>query len=268
MRSVVCRAAARTTSSISTAATFPSPFQPSHIPPVRRHPLGSFSSSALDQTDNKMLYWLLKSEPDPHILKWADGTPYDAAQSLQMVRAGGEGGAVYTGVRNFQARNNLLKMNAGDACVFYHSSCKVPGAAGVVTVLGKAVPDPDAEKAGHPFFDEKHTGASPRWYSVPIGFTSEFPRFMSLTDLRADPALAASDIVLFRQGRLSVQPLTKEQFDRIVELGSSSGSSSGSGSSSSSSEAAVKGKGKGKRQKEKGEETGEGEGEAKKAKAK
>jgi predicted RNA-binding protein with PUA-like domain len=218
-----------------------------------------------------MLYWLLKSEPDPHILKWADGTPYDAAQSLQVVRAGGAGGAVYTGVRNFQARNNLLKMNAGDACVFYHSSCKVPGAAGVVTVLGKAVPDPDAEKAGHPFFDEKHTGASPRWYSVPIGFTSEFPRFMSLTDLRADPALAASDIVLFRQGRLSVQPLTKEQFDRIVELGSSSGSgsgSSGSGSSSSSSEAPVKVKGKGKRQKEKGEETGEGEGEAKKAKAK
>lgn len=131
-------------------------------------------------------FWLTKSEPSSY--GWA-----------QLER---DGGTCWDGVRNYQARNNLQAMQRGDRVLFYHS-VKRPGVVGVAQVTRTAYPDP--------------TTADERWLAVDIEPLIALRHAVSLQQIKADPALRA--MTLLKQSRLSVQPLERGHFERILVLG-------------------------------------------------
>ena len=136
-----------------------------------------------------MRHWLLKSEPEAY--SWTN-----------LVR---DKKGRWDGVRNYTARNNLRAMAIGDLCLFYHSVSE-KAVVGICKVVGTAYPDPTAEKGD--------------WSCVDVAPVRPLEIPVELAAIKTDPALAG--IELLRQGRLSVVPLSKPEFDRILELGSGS----------------------------------------------
>jgi predicted RNA-binding protein with PUA-like domain len=130
-----------------------------------------------------MNYWLVKSEP----------YKYSWEQFLE------DGRTYWDGVRNYQARNNLQAMQKGDAVLFYHSN-KGLAVVGVARVVTEAYPDPTAD--------------DPRWVVVDIEPVETLKKPVPLSDIKNDRRL--QNIALVKQGRLSVLPLTKAEFDVIV----------------------------------------------------
>ena len=145
-------------------------------------------------------YWLFKSEPDVYGID----------------RLEREGKTEWSGVRNFQARNFMREMKVGDLGFFYHSSTKPPGIAGVVKVLAEAYPDFTQFEKGHEYEDPTSRPERPKWWMVDVGFVRRFARYLTLDELRGQPAL--EEMVLLRRGRLSVQPVTVDQWDAILAL--------------------------------------------------
>ncbi|MDB5240509.1 MAG: ubiquinol-cytochrome reductase [Spirosoma sp.] len=135
-----------------------------------------------------MSYWLVKSEPET----------YGWHQFIQ------QGRAVWDGVRNYQARNNLMAMQPGDLVLFYHSVTK-PAVVGLARVVRGAYPDPTVTKVPN------------RWVVVELEPVLALDKPVSLGQIKADPRFAA--IALIRQSRLSVMPVRPDEFDRILELG-------------------------------------------------
>ena len=131
-------------------------------------------------------HWMVKSEP--------------AAYSWEKFTA--DGGAPWTGVRNFQARNNLRAMKKGDLVLFYHS---VTGkeVVGIAKVARTAYPDPTAKEPG--------------WDCVDLSPLKPLRQPVSLAQIKAAPSL--KDIALLRQSRLSVMPLTPAEYGVLVKLG-------------------------------------------------
>jgi predicted RNA-binding protein with PUA-like domain len=151
----------------------------------------------------RMRYWLMKSEPDE--VSFED-----------VLKAPGKTVAWF-GVRNYQARNFMRDgMQAGDGVLFYHSSCAVPGVAGIARVASGAYPDASQFDAGSPYHDPKATQAQPRWVSVDVTAVAQ-GRYLPLTELRGVPAL--EDMVLLQKGsRLSVSPVTAGEWGKILEM--------------------------------------------------
>lgn len=151
-----------------------------------------------------MSYWLFKTEPDEF--------------SIDDLEALGDKPEPWDGIRNYQARNLLRdQVQEGDEVLIYHSSCKRVGVAGTARVVREGYPDPDQFNPENKYFDPKADPENPRWYRVDVVFTGKFARFLPLTDIRAHPAL--QDMVLLRQGRLSIQPVTTAEWTLIGELG-------------------------------------------------
>ena len=145
-------------------------------------------------------HWLMKSEPDVF--------------SIDSLAKRGVAG--WDGVRNYQARNFMKDMKVGDKVLFYHSNALPSGVAGVAHVARTAYPDPTQfdPKDGH--HDPKSTPDRPIWFQVDLKFVRKLPRFVSLDEMRGVPALA--EMALFKRSRLSVQPVSPEQFKTIVGL--------------------------------------------------
>ena len=135
-----------------------------------------------------MRYWLFKSEPD--VWSW------------DMQVAKGAAGEEWNGVRNYQARNNMRAMELGDLGFFYHSNIGKE-VVGIVEVCALAHPDSTTE--------------DPRWDCVDIRAVKPLPRPVSLETAKADPRLA--QMALLTNTRLSVQPVTAEEWKVICELG-------------------------------------------------
>jgi predicted RNA-binding protein with PUA-like domain len=133
-----------------------------------------------------MQYWLIKSEPDVY--------------SFQQLVA--DGTTRWDGVRNYQARNNLRAMRVGDLCLYYHSNIGLE-VVGIVRVIREHYPDPTADKGD--------------WSSVDVEPVRAFERPVSLAEIKAHPGL--QQIGLVRNPRLSVMPLTEEEFGLLLELG-------------------------------------------------
>jgi predicted RNA-binding protein with PUA-like domain len=129
--------------------------------------------------------WLVKQEPEDY--SWDD-----------LVR---DKKTAWTGVRNFQARNNLRNMNTGDAVLFYHSG-KEKSVVAIAEVAKAAYPDPTAD-------DDS-------WIAVDIKPVKRLPKPVRLTDIRANAKL--NNLLLVKQSRLSVMPVSKEDFDEIVKM--------------------------------------------------
>ncbi len=132
-----------------------------------------------------MAYWLLKSEPGTYSI-----------DDMQK-----EGTTMWNGVRNYQARNNLKAMKKGDICLFYHSVTN-PGVVGIVEVTRTFYPDPTTTEVA--------------WVVVDVSFKEKLKKPVSLDDIKETPKLA--EMVLVKNSRLSVQPVTKEEFDFILKM--------------------------------------------------
>ena len=145
-------------------------------------------------------WWLVKSEPEEF--------------SIDDLAA--RGTETWTGVRNYQARNYMMKgMRLGDSLLFYHSNAKPPALVGWARVTREAFPDPSQFDAASPYYDPKSRPEAPRWHCVEIGFGGKFPRALSLAELRTVPELR--DMVLLRPGtRLSVTPVAQAEADWVM----------------------------------------------------
>ena len=136
-----------------------------------------------------MAYWLMKSEPD----SWS----WD-----QQVKKGAKGEA-WTGVRNHTAKLNLMKMKKGDRAFFYHSNVGKE-IVGTVEIIREHHPDPTAEK-GDP------------WVAVDIAAREPLPNPVSLDAIKTEPKL--KDMALLKQSRLSVQPVTADEWKIVCKMG-------------------------------------------------
>jgi predicted RNA-binding protein with PUA-like domain len=132
-----------------------------------------------------MNHWLVKSEPESY--SWLD-----------LLK---DGRTAWTGIRNFQARNNLRAMKKGDLVFFYHSVSEKQ-IVGVASVAREAYPDPTAKEGD--------------WVGVDLISSKTLARPVPLAEIKADKTL--KDILLLRNSRLSVIPLTKPQFDRLMAM--------------------------------------------------
>jgi predicted RNA-binding protein with PUA-like domain len=147
-----------------------------------------------------MHYWLFKSEPDAYGID----------------RLERETRTEWSGVRNFQARNNMVAMKLGDRGFFYHSSTKPPGIVGLCEVIREAYPDFTQFDPASDYYDPTSKPDKPKWLMVDVGFVEKFPRMLTLDELRAMPALTGMTL-LKRGSRLSVQPVEAVDFKLILQ---------------------------------------------------
>lgn len=148
-------------------------------------------------------YWLMKSEPDVFSI--------DDLQKQKRTS--------WDGVRNYQARNFMRDdMRVGDLVLFHHSNIKPPGVAGVARVCKAAHPDLTAQDSGSAYYDPKASSSKPIWMMVDVAFVEKFSEPVSLDRLKQVSALR--DMWLLRRGmRLSVQPVARRHFERVVAMG-------------------------------------------------
>lgn len=135
-----------------------------------------------------MAYWLLKSEPNDY--------SFDDMEKDKT--------APWDGVRNYQARNNMMKMKKGDSAFFYHSVSQ-KAVVGIVKVVKEHYPDP---------VDETN-----RFVCVDVKFSQRLKNPVSLDKIKSTESLA--EIALVKQSRLSVMPLTPDEWDEILHLSNS-----------------------------------------------
>ena len=146
--------------------------------------------------------WLMKSEPSVYSI---DDLERDGQTSWE-------------GVRNFQARNFMRDdMRVGDRVLFYHSNADPAGVAGLARVARTAYPDPTARDPRNEYFDARATDEDPRWFMVDLEFEERFPALVSLDTLRHTAGL--EKMLVINRSRLSVQPVTDDEFGIVVRLG-------------------------------------------------
>jgi len=148
-----------------------------------------------------MKYWLMKSEPDEC--------------SIDDVLAAPGRTTPWSGVRNYQARNFMLKdMKVGDGVLFYHSSCPEPGIAGLAEVASAAYPDASQFDAKSDYYDPASKRDAPRWFNVDVRALKK-TRLVSLPELKKQKQL--KKMVTLRPGnRLSITPVTEAEWKHIT----------------------------------------------------
>lgn len=150
-----------------------------------------------------MNYWLIKSEGDCYSI-------YDLKKDKKTA---------WNGVRNYQARNFMRdSMKIGDLALFYHSNSKPIGVYGVAKVASKVHTDMSALDSKDEHYDSKSTKEKPIWECVDFAFVKKLTRIVSLEEIKMDYKLEG--IMVAKKGsRLSIQPVSKNHFERIIDLG-------------------------------------------------
>ena len=148
-------------------------------------------------------FWLMKCEPSAYSI---DDLARDCVTTWE-------------GVRNYQARNFLRdQMQVGDGVLFYASNADPSGVTGLAEIARAGYPDAFAWKKGHKYFDAASTPDKPLWYLVDVKFVERFPEIIPLDALKTTPVL--EQMMVIRKGaRLSVQPVTKAEYDIVSRLG-------------------------------------------------
>jgi len=148
-------------------------------------------------------YWLFKSEPEAYSID-------DLAKEKKTY---------WDGVRNYQARNFLRdEVKSGDQVLFYHSNSAQNGIYGIAEVVKDGYPDSTAFDRGSYHFDPKSNPQNPAWFMVDITFVKKFSTPVTLEEIKANPKF--KNMKLLQKGnRLSIQPVTKEEFSIIVSSG-------------------------------------------------
>ena len=122
----------------------------------------------------------------------------------------------WNGVRNYQARNHMRAMKKGDLVLFYHSRSEPPAVAGVAKVVKEAYPDPTQFDRRSEYHDPKSPKDDPRWWLVDVGFVERFADPVSLPVIKGEKRLR--EMVLVNNSRLSVQPVTPDEFERVCAM--------------------------------------------------
>jgi predicted RNA-binding protein with PUA-like domain len=144
----------------------------------------------------------MKSEPD--------------AYSIEQLKKDKK--TLWEGVRNYQARNFMTQtMQVGDQVLFYHSNTNPPSVVGLARISKPAKADPTAFDSKSEYYEPKATPERPIWECVEVSFVEKFSTPLSLHDIKKDSKL--QDMLLIRKGqRLSIQPVTKAEFNHILKL--------------------------------------------------
>ena len=130
-----------------------------------------------------------------------------------------DGRTHWDGVRNYQARNNMMKMAVGDEVLYYHSRQTPPAVVGRARVVKEFYPDFTQFDEESSYFDARSSEENPRWQMVDVEFVEKFDSEISLTEIKEQKPLA--DMVLVNNSRLSVQPVSKKEFDWILQMSQS-----------------------------------------------
>jgi predicted RNA-binding protein with PUA-like domain len=148
-----------------------------------------------------MKYWLAKTEPDVYSID-------DLAR---------DGKTLWTGVRNYQARNFLREMKRKDVVLIYHSNAEPPGLAGIAEVSKEDVADPTQFDKASEYYDPKASAEQPRWFCPQVTFVKKLPELVSLDRLRAQKSL--DGLLLLQKGsRLSVIPVSESHFHAMLKM--------------------------------------------------
>ena len=146
-----------------------------------------------------MNYWLIKSEPSDYSI-----------EDLERDRA-----TIWDGVRNYQARNFLRKMQVSDIAFFYHSNVKPPAIVGLAQVIENQLADPTQFDPNSRYFDAKSTPEAPRWQTVKVEFMEKFSEPISLSQLKT--MFTPEEFSVVKKGnRLSVMPVHPEVAQRLL----------------------------------------------------
>ena len=149
-------------------------------------------------------YWLFKSEEDVF--------------SIDDLAAAEGKTTFWDGVRNYQARNLMRDdIEKGDLVLYYHSNSKPTGVAGIARVSKNAYPDPTQFDPKSKYHDAKSPADNPRWLGVEVKFVKKLKRVIDLAELKANPALAKM-MVTQRGARLSIQPVTKTEYETVLAM--------------------------------------------------
>ncbi len=149
-----------------------------------------------------MRFWLMKSEPDMFSI-----------DDLKKKKHSG-----WDGVRNYQARNYMRDdMHIGDMVLFYHSSCEIPGVAGLARVFKSSHPDPTQWDNKSDYYDPKSTKENPRWFMVEVEFVEKFDRVITLSEIKSTKGLDKMPLVQ-KGSRLSINPVSEKEFEIITHI--------------------------------------------------
>ena len=153
-----------------------------------------------------MNYWLMKTEPSTFGVD-------DLAKAAKKT-------AMWDGVRNYQARNMLRDdFKKGDQALLYHSSCDVPGVAGIIEVVRTAYPDPTAFLKKHHHYDAASDPKNPRWFVVDVQLKRRLKRVITLDELRAHEKRELDGLLLLKRGnRLSITPVSATHWNFILSM--------------------------------------------------
>lgn len=182
---------------VDTTLTPPKPKSPAQFP--------------VDPANGDVRYWLIKSEPYSRV---DPKTGKDAKFSLEDLKQVDK--EPWDGVRNHEAKNNMLNMQRGDICLFYHSNAPVPGIVGVARVAEEAHPDSLQFDSKSSYYDSKSSESAPRWWCVDVSFVRRLKCKLSLDELRGNEKLG--EMSLIKRGRLSVSPVRMEEYNDILEM--------------------------------------------------
>ena len=151
-----------------------------------------------------MRYWLFKTEPD--------------AFSIDDLAQRPDGTEGWDGVRNYQARNFMRdQMSVNDLAFIYHSSCKVPGIAGLARISQTGLVDPTQFIPDSKYFDPKATPEQPRWHMVALTFVEKFSQVLPLSLIKQQANIC--ELSLVKKGsRLSIMPVASNEFEWLLEL--------------------------------------------------
>ena len=148
-------------------------------------------------TDKK--FWLMKSEPN--------------AYSIETLEKEKE--TIWDGIRNYQARNFMRKMNIGDQAFFYHSNCKPPGIVGLMEIVNKNIIDPTQFDKNSKYYDSKSDKSNPRWDCVKVQFLFKSKEILSLQELRS--LFNDEELLVVKKGnRLSILPVIEKSANLII----------------------------------------------------
>ncbi|MBI5475496.1 MAG: EVE domain-containing protein [Ignavibacteriales bacterium] len=149
-------------------------------------------------------YWLIKSEPEVFSID-------DLAKAKNQTTH-------WDGVRNYQARNYIRdEIRIGDKVIFYHSNAEPPAAAGICEVVKEGYPDFTAFDPKDIHYDPKSKKDSPTWFMFGVKFEKKFSKPVSIGEIKTNKKLLNMKLVQ-RGNRLSVMPVTKEEFEEIEKM--------------------------------------------------
>ena len=150
-------------------------------------------------------YWLFKTDPEVF--------SFDDLKKCKNQTT------CWDGVRNYQARNFIRdEMKTGDDVLFYYSQSEPNAVFGICTIVKDAYPDPSQFNKKDKHYFPAADPANPPWYAVDIKYVKEFKKPVSIPDIKANPKLLKMRL-LQRGNRLSVMPVTKDEFDEILKMG-------------------------------------------------